>query len=86
MIININKKIFSSFFLQISIKYRCRIFLGGIYLDKLKQTKYTSIENELCEKIAKELLPKLEALDLKLKSINFENSNDNLLKLKLTKV
>ncbi|MCQ8213563.1 hypothetical protein NON08_13735 [Cetobacterium somerae] len=54
-------------------------------MNKIKQTNY-ELENELCEKIAKELLPKLEALDFKLKSINFENSKDNLLKLKLTKI
>ena len=77
--------ILTSFFLQISIKYTYIIFSGGIYLNDLNKREYLS-ESELCEKITKELLPKLEALDFKLKSINFENSTDSLLKLKLTRV
>ncbi|WP_156110658.1 MULTISPECIES: hypothetical protein [unclassified Cetobacterium] len=42
-------------------------------------------EHELCEKIANELLPKLAKLDFELKSIKFEKSSDNLLKLKIIK-
>ena len=54
-------------------------------MNDLNKREYLS-ESELCEKITKELLPKLEELDFKLKSINFENSTDSLLKLKLTRV
>ena len=62
-----------------------RIYLGGIFLNKLNQNNYLT-ESELCDKIANELLPKLEKLNFKLKSINLEKNEDNLLKLKLTKV
>ena len=50
----------------------------------LNQNQNTK-EHELCEKIANELLPKLAELDFKLKSIKFEKSSDNLIKLKIIK-
>ncbi|MGL4358735.1 hypothetical protein [Cetobacterium sp.] len=50
----------------------------------LNQNRH-SIEHELCEKIADELIPKLAKLDFELKSIKLEKTKDNLLKLKLIK-
>lgn len=44
------------------------------------------INNELCEKIIKELLPKLEKLNFTLKSINLEENPQDIIQLKLAKI
>lgn len=59
--------------------------MGGVSLNKLNHNK-SIINNELCEKIIKELLPKLEKLNFTLKSINLEENPQDIIQLKLAKI
>ena len=59
--------------------------MGGVSLNKLNHNQ-SIINNELCEKIIKELLPKLEKLNFTLKSINLEENPQDIIQLKLAKI